>query len=94
MSKTTAEVLKKARARLIEKGWTHGGSGQDGEKLCVALSIHNSTKVYKQAMAAVDAMHRTTGSHSLATWNDVPGRTKRQVLGALDKAIRSESRKR
>jgi hypothetical protein len=93
---SVAEGLKKAR-RLLEKGWTQGNWAVDqagrpvdpedpsacsfclGGALCVAMKLSDFA-------TAIDATFLSVGT-AFASFNDAPGRTKSEVLAALDTAI-------
>lgn len=83
----TSEILKKARAHLVKYGWRQGDYGVEGGPCCAVGALSGgapyNSEAHRLLMQAIKYEN-----DSLSTWNDAPGRTKRQVLAAFTKAIR------
>lgn len=96
------EILRGARALLVDKGWVQGVAAVDGDGYCVGSSkatvcrlcalgaIWRSAggSLTKEAIDVEAVMNKVAGG-SIAEFNDAPGRTKDEVLAAFDKAIAS-----
>lgn len=104
--KTPLEILTDAKKLLTVDGYwiqNHGSDGQGGHCLTDAISYaavdtfegddaHYSALMY--AMSKVFEILRTvTNAFSLPGWNDMLGRTKEEVIDALDSAIQLEEAK-
>ncbi len=89
----TVEVLKKARNRIIRKGWTQGVFHSAEGAYCAigALSLAN-TSVNTQERAE-RYLAAAIGGCSVIDWNDTPGRLKGEVILAFDQAIKNAKRR-
>lgn len=99
--KTVRGVLQHARNLIANVGWTQGIGHEEDRKgnatcYCMYGAILDTPTVVKvnsiRAMA-LGLLQKSTGSWSITQWNDVKGRTKKQVLAAFDKAIKAAPRK-
>jgi len=96
-----ANALRAIRGR-IEKGWSQDASARDasGEQvplgsdeavswtLCGAFALAGKDGIPMGHLpAALRALADVTGMESLNGWNDEAGRTKEEVLEALEAAI-------
>lgn len=98
---TPVEVLRKAKALIEERGWTQGEYvSRDGAHCargaCYVASGSHVLPMYPVGHiddSANDAQYALASAigkellHSVSDWNDEPGRTKKEVLAAFDKAI-------
>lgn len=85
--RSALHILKKARQLLVEEGWIQGAlSSPDG--FCVLGALWESSSLRKPGSPAYAALLGMMSTKDLATYNDRPGRTKRQVLGKFSTAIR------
>jgi hypothetical protein len=90
---TPHEVLVKARNRLARRhGWHGRRVHLFGDARCAGLAISDAAGGYHGA--ALRAFYAATGEAgayagpiSIYRWNDAPGRTKKEVLAAFDRAI-------
>lgn len=101
MSKQVAEVLDKARQKLIDVGWHSGdgnGRGCDGS-MCAWVALKEVSGKDKNTRvlavrALVDVIGRNPScvmeANMIFRWNDDPRRTKAQVLGAFKRAANAE----
>lgn len=97
VKKAAIDVLKDARKR-VEQGWCQG-KYQDGDEFCASGAIRYaafvkevSFEVRAMAMSEFRAQIRqtTNGLYSnIPEWNDVPVRTKEQVLGMFDECVQA-----
>jgi len=96
--KTQLEILKEARA-LIEKGWCQGynyewdgfdamARREDASRFCPhgALLVVTGNSLSKPLLAAERRLSKFAG-YRYVDWNDVPGRTQKEVLALFDRAI-------
>ena len=93
MSKQVAEVLDKARQRLIDKGWCQGTEENEHGECCALGAIIRSTQSLTRELDARIALRKLTGEYSIENWNDYEWRTKAQVLGAFKRAANAERKK-
>ncbi len=93
MSKQVADVLDKARQRLIEKGWCQGTEENEFGECCALGAIIRSTQSFTRERGARIALRKLTGEYSIENWNDYERRTKAQVLGAFKRAANAERKK-
>ena len=84
-------------ADFIEQyGWTRGGFGSYERGFCISGAgseifgnkWFDQPDPYQQVVARIKDTHPDKGPemdwwHSLSVWNDVPGRTKEEVIRAL-----------
>lgn len=99
---TTRQVLQKARAILITKGWIQHRLKSD-YGFCALGAIQEATRSgrFKKPLGILDARMKaktqlrkiiSRGTHisgySIDQWNDEDGRTKEQILRAFAKAAR------
>ena len=97
----TTQILAAASELLVTKGWTQGESAKDKDGYCVPSYSPRATcycligAIEKVApswdgLEARDALRRVLGVDNIVKWNDTPGRTKEEVLKAIDGAIMSD----
>lgn len=91
MSQQVAQVLQKARKRLIERGWRQGAYGDRDGPNCLAGAIDHSTASTKLQCASRVAIGRIVRS-AVIRWNDKRGRKKSEVLSLLTRAINAEKK--
>jgi hypothetical protein len=94
---TALSVLRKARRRL-EKGWCKGSYAVDQNGLQVPSTSRRAVKwcmlgaidydPYSNQAALKHLAECSPMSWLIATYNDAPRRTKRQVLAVVDCAIK------
>jgi hypothetical protein len=95
---TTVEILRKAKAEIEQRGWTQGGwGGADHDSLgcgpcCLGIAVQRAmygrTRTGDVVTEAAWAfMLKAIGSSKPSSWNDAVGRTKEDVLAALDRAL-------
>lgn len=95
---TIAEVLEGAANYIEEHGWQQGHAGVPGGPRCLAGAIHSAIGVEpvhhglvdllpKEFRSALNAVGKQTQT-SPVLWNDLPGRTKEQVIDALRAAAK------
>lgn len=76
-------------ARLIERGWCQGSTG-DGFALCLFGAARQATRgqdqnpLFRAVVGRIGAL--IGGPMQLAFWNDVPERTKADVLSLIERA--------
>lgn len=87
MPRTTPELLKDARDLIEKHGWVQYKMGSRGEGYCVVGAIVAVTSSNQEAVMTFEALGRAADEYSVAQWNDIPGRTREQVLGLFDKAL-------
>lgn len=90
----TVKVLKDARKLLAKRGgWVQGHyqSGKCGHCAMGAL-IAAAGKNLRARDTEDSALRNAIACHYVVVWNDMPGRTKREVLAAFDKAIKFASK--
>ena len=97
---TDRDVLRYMR-RVLRKGWTQkarardadGRSVNDHSRRAVSFSLHGA---FLRAMIALKWSYRTElmailrkecGDGHLKWFNDAPGRTKKEVIAVVDRAI-------
>ncbi len=97
---TTLDILRSARA-LVARGWTQGAFARDASgnavrpkdpcaiRWCADGAVRSVDPYPSAALAAMD---RVLAPCDFVNWNDCPGRTQAEVLGAFDRAIESEER--
>lgn len=100
---TTLDVLKVAKAMLVEAGWVQGAMSSPGG-FCLLGALSSASGGLNNAPiegawlllsgllpADFDPIEGgvTVGDHGarLAEWNDMPGRVKDEVLSLLQRAI-------
>ena len=91
----TVDCLKAARAAIVRYGWTQRYLGDERVGYCAIGAIHRVTDRVSRRRDAVDILRAVLGldgKSTLANWNDVTGRTKRQVLAAFSRAIKNSRR--
>lgn len=93
MSKQVADVLDKARQRLVEKGWCQGTEENGSGECCALGAIIRSTRSPDLELDARIALRELTEGYGIESWNDHPERTKAQVLGAFKRAANAERKK-
>ena len=94
----TLVLLRKARA-LVAAGWCQHHPNQ-GRQVCIMTALHitvwgthpvNYWEAHRRQMELAERMHTLLPAEwseaPLYSWNDAPGRTKREVLALFDRAI-------
>lgn len=104
MDTTTIEILKEARRRIIEKGWSQGALYRDfkGEPIifskgrvicsfCTMGAVLFSSKGMNSYYTdrALEVLERFVPDGLIPRWNDDPTRTKEEVIALFDRAIES-----
>lgn len=93
-------ILIEARAQ-IEKGWCQGDYEGDNRTCCMVGALNRGELIVYQrtssfswpewsrarSMLKAAVGQSANGDFSLSDWNDIPGRTKGEVLNAFDMAI-------
>jgi hypothetical protein len=81
------EKLRRAKA-LVAEGWVQGDSQKriDGKMHYCAIGAMRT--ITHRSYAMQELFRMANNIEFISVWNDVPGRTKRQVLSAFNKAIR------
>lgn len=86
--KTTKDLLVFGKSRIEQYGWIQHRFGTKAVGFCMAGSmIPDGGRVSEFANAADQCLRKVIGENSIGKWNDMPGRTKEEVLEAFDKAI-------
>ena|SRR6266487_1341133 len=100
---STLQALQRAKALLLTGGWQQGASGPAGGPHCIGAAVVDAIGLYEKVDgkfspttaqlqtrdAAFSRLNEVTWG-SFISWNDAPGRTKEEVLSALDQAIALE----
>lgn len=100
---TTLEVLKGARER-IARGWYQGAFAKTSKGRVIGPSCRNAAcwcaigsieACDAPVLVAGNALSRLRAviGHSIAWWQDQPGRTQAEVLAAFDRAIELEEQR-
>lgn len=87
---TTHDVLRKARAYLLEHGWQQGDYGIQGGRRCALGAIKSARDpdtYVSDEHPAVLALGDVVEDQFVCRWNDEDGRTLDEVIAAFDKAI-------
>ncbi len=84
--KRVVKVLERARQLLIDKGWCQGKYKNFDGQYCSLGAINAVTKSNKLQEEARKILKGVLPIQ-ISNWNDAPGRTKQQVLGAFKRAI-------
>ena len=99
----TVDVLKKARQLLVRRNWCQGAFGFDsnGNKLfagdnlgkavslCLLGACYAVAPSLAEVVAAEKVLEKTLAKDiSLSGWNDMPRRTKQQVLNLFTRTIK------
>jgi hypothetical protein len=97
---TTTTVLKKAKALIQKYGWIQKSNGDQKHGFCASGAISNVINgcdcekngcngnkpcIY---VRTENALSRAMKYKPITIYNDAPGRTKEQVLGRFDRAIK------
>lgn len=84
-----------ATADLLEReGWCQRAFSTDDGRMCAALALTSTTNPSGSAAnftahsAARAALCTVISTGNVMAWNDVPGRTKAEVVGAFREAAR------
>jgi hypothetical protein len=99
------DVFEGAKEIILTRGWRQGtlGGGSSKERVerptCVGLAIIDAASdrgrdhyPYMDAFIAANGIEGPDlRSATIFAWNDAPGRTRAEVLAALDKAIEVSS---
>jgi hypothetical protein len=95
---SVVEVLKRAKER-IERGWCRGQFAvnahnepvselsQEACRWCTSGAFYAVCNDMDERNMARDVFRKVIDDENITRWNDSPGRTKREVLAAFDKAI-------
>ena len=95
MSNQTADLLRRAKARLQRKGWYQGSCGHPDGANCLWATVVRESRVGLEEVPecyslecthALDLLRAEVGS-SVPGWNDVKGRTIDEVYALLDQTI-------
>ncbi len=92
------QVLVKARALLVKRGWCQGQSQAiDGAHcargaLCVAIGLESDSELTAPVVIAYRLLCDAGARHGLINFNDTRGRTKAQVLALFSRAIKLAKR--
>lgn len=83
-SEDVTKVLQDMKDTLFERGWCQGRySNEQGESCLVGVM-----SPYKnEAWSASKLLQKAIDMDSITAWNDAPGRTFDEVIGAIDQAI-------
>lgn len=93
-----SETLKEA-LKLVKKGWRKGGYALDKDgnevdylkasavKFCATGAILK-TSIMGDSRTPYTLMLKVINTDSIADWNDMKSRTKKQVIAAFKKAIK------
>jgi hypothetical protein len=88
-TQTTSSVCLQAAEILREKGWVQDVMHSD-QGYCMVGAIEAAARGSHHFRFAVqDAVNRHLGRHksdALSVWNDMPGRTREEVIAALEAA--------
>ena len=82
----TVEVLLRAKD-LVAESWVGRNPGSDEHCLTTALKFA-CREEFHEYYDCCQVVRNAIGSGILSAWNDIPGRTKEEVLDAIDAAIR------
>jgi hypothetical protein len=100
VSNPTAEAIARAIELLETKGWRQNvREDADGQRCLIGALAGNDARAWP-ALEVIRAVHRVLplpfqrgpSSWTLIGWNDVPGRTKHDVLRLLRRAHRNAVR--
>lgn len=94
-------LLQIARQRLLDYGWRQGHAGTSDGPVCAIGAVYHSfpglqhvherNNVYNVLNVVINCykpgIHQARGCYYVGDWNDVPSRTKEEVLQAYDDAI-------
>jgi hypothetical protein len=93
MTDEVRAVLVQARQR-IEAGWVRLTPKADKGTYCLLTAITAGHTLYDviagPAFMASNLMRRQLGTRGIMTWNDTPGRTKDEVLAAIDAVLAND----
>lgn len=85
-------ALKDARSR-VDRAWCGGKARDLGDKVCLVVAIYEATnydaEISRQSaelVAEVIGRRYDAAVTNLIFYNDAPGRTREQVVDALDRA--------
>jgi len=81
----TSMLLAKAKERTLKEGW--GQHNPDTRKNPKTVCLREATDWNLRAGHYLKMAAGISDEASLVGWNDISGRTKRQVLATFDKAI-------
>jgi len=88
MSKEVAQILLDAADLIETYGWVQGRLGTCEVGFCITGALRQASQwgIRQGCGEAQRALHRSLGGMNPSTWNDVPGRTKEEVIAQLRKA--------
>lgn len=85
------KVLTNAKAVLLTRGWCQNRAVNDKGNVCLAealaIACEDSPDQEKLFVEVSEVMCQFMNKRYITDWNDQEGRTKENVLEALDKAI-------
>lgn len=81
------QALLDAAQYIRDHGWCQGRF-YDGDRVCLLGALIVSTQGRQEYAAAAAALYQANGpvSSDAHDWNDAPGRTKEEVIAALEQA--------
>lgn len=84
-------ILVKAKGLIEQDGWIQGDPGRPEWGWCARGAVQRATQLYPDSttedyVTALDALQKVVGN-TITVWNDVPRRTKGEVLTAFGAAI-------
>lgn len=90
-----SDYLVRAADLIRRHGWVQRKDGSRGSGFCLVgalVYVHSfgggDVETYHEAF---DALSRVVGTRNIAAWNDTEGRSREDVLTALETAFRSHS---
>ena len=81
-----SDIFMKPSALILKYGWIKHFFGSPEEGFCMLGALRYSCKTQPEYDRKLDRLCLGIRGEWVGTWNDAPGRTKRQVLAALRKA--------
>lgn len=81
-----ADILRIAKARIAQQGWTQGASVTRGG-ICSVTAIRCAPIGTSEDRAAAEAALEVVVGRLVMVWNDAAGRTLGEVMTAFDEAI-------
>lgn len=82
---TLVKILQKGKERL-EKGWCQGRV-KIGNSYCLMGATWEGVDIGMGYWKIDTYLSQATGSAGVTMWNDTKGRTQKEVVAAMDKAI-------
>lgn len=87
MNKRVVDCLKRAKGLLVKYGWVQHRYGNEETGFCASAAIIYASKSGEVNLESQLALLNVVGG-GIVPWNDHPGRRKRTVLAAFDRAIK------